>query len=145
MSILIQSVDAGSPAQKAGILAGDRLVSLNKNEIRDVLAMVRTIHGGRRLPVLPTWMARMGEPFLKLDAKRKKERPLYTSYSLYTLKSNDRFSHDRATRELGYYPRDLYETLKDTVAWLCGRIESLRRTAAARVRRPRRLTGAAGA
>ena len=81
--------------------------------------MVQAIHGGRRLPVLPLWMARMAEPFLRLDARRRKERPLYTSYSLDTLHSNDRFSHNRATRELGYSPRDLFQTISDTVAWLC--------------------------
>ena len=47
-----------------------------------------------------------------------RERPLYTEYSLYTLASNDRFSHDKATRELGYQPRDLYQTIRDTIAWL---------------------------
>ena len=37
---------------------------------------------------------------------------------LYTLTSNDKFSHDKATLELGYRPRDLYQTVADTVAWL---------------------------
>ena len=59
-----------------------------------------------------------GFPFIRLDAKLKKRRPLYTLYSLDTLCSNDRFSHDKATAELGYRPRDLYETVKDTVLWL---------------------------
>ena len=31
---------------------------------------------------------------------------------------NDRFSHDKATAELGYRPRDLRDTLRDTVLWL---------------------------
>ena len=94
------------------------ILSNRHYEIRELLSMVRSQCGGKRLVVLPLWMARMAEPFLRLDAKRKKERPLYTSYSLQTLASNDKFSHDRATRELGYYPRDLYVTIKDTVAWL---------------------------
>jgi dihydroflavonol-4-reductase len=94
------------------------ILSNRHYEIRELLSMVRAQYGGKRLVVLPLWMARLAEPFLKLDAKRKKERPLYTSYSLHTLASNDKFSHDRATRELGYYPRDLYVTIRDTVAWL---------------------------
>ena len=56
---------------------------------------------------------------MKLYAKITKSRPLYTKYSLYTLHSNDKFSHDKATAELGYMPRDIFQTLKDTVAWLC--------------------------
>ena len=80
--------------------------------------MVREIHGGRRLPVLPVWMAKATAPFIKLHARRTHTRPLYTRYSLYTLSSNDRFSHDKATQELGYRPRDLFHTLKDTVSWV---------------------------
>jgi len=37
MAIEIISVDKASPAEKAGILAGDKLVSINKNKIADVL------------------------------------------------------------------------------------------------------------
>lgn len=37
MSVLIKSVDRGSPAERAGITAGDMLVSINGNEIVDVL------------------------------------------------------------------------------------------------------------
>lgn len=55
---------------------------------------------------------------MEFIAKCKKKRPLYTKYSLYTLSSNDKFSHDKASRELGYRPRDLYETIRDTIAWL---------------------------
>lgn len=86
--------------------------------IKDVLKMVRRVSGGRRLPVLPIWMARATLPFIHLHAKRKRERPLYTKYSLYTLNSNDKFSHNKATKELGYTPRDLYYTIRDTVSWL---------------------------
>ena len=37
MSILIDSVTPHTPAAKAGILAGDRLVAVNGNLIHDVL------------------------------------------------------------------------------------------------------------
>lgn len=93
------------------------ILSNRHYEIREVLNMVRSITKGRRLPVLPMWMAKMSVPAMQWYAKLKKRRPLYTKYSLYTLKSNDRFSHDKATRELGYMPRDLRETIRDTVLW----------------------------
>ena len=57
------------------------ILSNRHYEIKDVLKMVRMIAGGRRLPVLPMWMARASVPFMKLYAKCKKERPLYTKYS----------------------------------------------------------------
>ncbi len=94
------------------------ILSNRHYEVKDLLKMLKSICGGRRLPVLPMWMAKAAAPLLGWIAKLKKERPLYTKYSLYTLKSNDKFSHDKATSELGYKPRDLYQTLKDTVAWL---------------------------
>ena len=109
---------------KGCLLALDRgksgecyILSNRHYEIRDVLEMVRRVAGGKKLPVLPMWMAKMAAPFMQWSARVKKERPLYTSYSLYTLQSNDKFSHDKATRELGYHPRDLLETMRDTVKW----------------------------
>lgn len=50
----------------------------------------------------------------------RKIRPLYTRYALYTLSSNGNFSHERASQELGYSPRDLKATVRDTVLWLEG-------------------------
>ena len=83
-----------------------------------MLSLVRQSGGGRRLPVLPMWVARAAAPVMGWYAKLRHERALYTVYSLYALSSNSRFSHDKATREMGYSPRDLTETVRDTVAWL---------------------------
>ena len=95
------------------------ILSNRHYEVRDVLEMVRDVQGKRKLlPVLPMWMARAAVPIINWIAKCRKKRPLYTKYSLYTLKSNDRFSHDKATCELNYRPRDLYQTIADTVAWI---------------------------
>lgn len=94
------------------------ILSNRHYDVKEVLGLVRRTAGGRRLPVLPMWMAKAAAPLLGWYAKIKKERPLYTPYSLYTLCSNDRFSHDKATRELGYQPRDLSETIADTVVWI---------------------------
>lgn len=102
--------------------AGECYILSNRHyEIKEVLAMVKAVQGGRRLPVLPMWMARAAAPLLAFYARCRKERPLYTRYSLYTLASNDKFSHDKATRELGYRPRDLLWTIRDTVRWVSRR------------------------
>ena len=71
--------------------------------------------GKKMLPVLPIWMAKIAAPFIQLHARRKKRRPLYTAYSLHVLGSGERFSHKKATDELGYHPRDLQETIRDMV------------------------------
>ena len=80
--------------------------------------MVRAEGLGKRLPVLPMWMAKAAEPFLSFGARLRHKRALYTKYSLYTLTTNDRFDHDKATAELGYRPRDLRFTIRDTLRWL---------------------------
>ena len=86
--------------------------------ISTLLQLVRGAGGGHRLPELPVWLAGAAAPLLSSLAKRRGERPLYTRYSLYTLVSNGRFCHDKATRELGYHPRGLWRTVRDTVRWL---------------------------
>ena len=94
------------------------ILSNRHYEVKEVLQMVKEINGGKKIPVLPMWMAKAAAPIMQWHARRKKMRPLYTKYSLYTLNSNDKFSHDKATSELGYRPRDLCQTIADTVAWM---------------------------
>lgn len=86
-------------------------------EIKDVLEMVRKFVHKRKLVVLPIWVAKMFAPFISFVAKLKHRRPLYTKYSLHTLKTKDRFSHDKATHDIGYTPRSLRDTIRDTVLW----------------------------
>ena len=94
------------------------ILSNRHYEIKDVLRMVKMLSGGRRLPVLPMWMAKMAAPLIGVICRIRKRRPLYTRYSLYTLQSNDRFDHTKATSELGFKPRDLFQTIADTITWL---------------------------
>ncbi|MEG2251954.1 MAG: NAD-dependent epimerase/dehydratase family protein, partial [Clostridia bacterium] len=99
--------------------AGECYILSNRHyEIKDVLHMVREDNGGRPLPVLPIWMAKAAAPFFTGLAKLRGRRPLYTRYALRELSANDRFSHDKATMELKYRPRDLRQTVADTVEWL---------------------------
>lgn len=89
-------------------------------EIREVLEIAGAVSGKKKLPVLPLWMAKMAAPFIQLHARRKKRRPLYTAYSLHVLGTGERFSHKKATEELGYHPRDLKVTIRDMVAEMQG-------------------------
>lgn len=65
----------------------------------------------------PRWLALGAVPFLEGRSRRRGEPPLYTAYSLYTLGTNARFSHEKAAAELGYRPRPLEETAAAAVAW----------------------------
>lgn len=98
---------------------GECYILSNKHyEIKDILAIAKTLGGGKKIPVLPVWMAKMAEPFLRKAAQLKNRRPLYTKYSLHTLTANDKFSHEKATKELGYHPRDIKTTIADTLFYI---------------------------
>ncbi|HIV46617.1 MAG TPA: NAD-dependent epimerase/dehydratase family protein [Candidatus Acutalibacter stercorigallinarum] len=115
----VRDVAAGCLAAAKKGRSGQCYILSNRHyEVQEVLAMAKTLCHGRRLPVLPMWMAQAAEPLLGWVARVKKQRPLYTKYSLYTLRSNDRFDHGKATAELGYRPRDLRQTVRDTLRWL---------------------------
>ncbi|MDD3303556.1 MAG: NAD-dependent epimerase/dehydratase family protein [Clostridia bacterium] len=49
--------------------------------------------------------------------KLVKQKPLFTSYAVYTLGTNSNFSIEKAKKELGYLPRDIKDTLFDTIQW----------------------------
>lgn len=87
-------------------------------EVKKMLDHVKNITGSKSIRMIPLWLARIGAPALSFSAKISHRKPLYTRYSLYTLTSNGRFSHDKATKELNYHPRSFKSTLKDTLRWL---------------------------
>lgn len=68
--------------------------------------------------VLPYSLAMATAPLSELYYALRRQPPLYTAYSLYTLHSNSNFSIARAKERLGYQPRPLLETVRDTVEWL---------------------------
>lgn len=67
---------------------------------------------------LPLWLAKLTAPLSEIYYSLKKQPPLYTRYSLYTLESNANFSHTKADQELGYTVRAPQTTIDDTVKWL---------------------------
>lgn len=97
--------------------------------VSDLLEMLRQITGLNKIKVvLPKWFVKLIAPLAEVYYKIRNAKPLFTSYSLHTVVSNTRFSHDKANRELGYSPRDIKKTLVDTVAFLVrsGRIKKKR-------------------
>ncbi len=86
--------------------------------IRDLLECLRRAAGGHRKPCFPLGLAKLAAPVSETVGRLTHRRPLFTRYSLYTMASNARFSHDKATMRLGYSPRDIQETVRDTVRYL---------------------------
>jgi dihydroflavonol-4-reductase len=72
-----------------------------------------------RKPLLPLWLARVGVPFLYAWSKINGQHPLYTNQSLDILQSgNSNIRNEKARKELGFNPRPLAESLRDTIAWM---------------------------
>ncbi len=85
--------------------------------VSDLLNTVRKIKGKKPVSIeIPYDMAKAIAPaaeFFALAMKRK--APLFTPYSVYTLHTNGCFSHEKATAELGYVPRNIEESICDSI------------------------------
>lgn len=94
------------------------ILSCHYYKIKDILKMVNAIRPKHTFITLPHFIARLAVPFAKVIAKIKKTRPLFTKYSIHTVKTNSNFSYQKASKQLGYFPRDIYTSIKDTVEYL---------------------------
>lgn len=66
---------------------------------------------------VPMWLAQMAAPWTQAFAALLRKPPLFTSYSINTLRDAAPVSHAKATRELGYTVRSIDETVADALAW----------------------------
>ncbi|BAJ63789.1 SDR family oxidoreductase [Anaerolinea thermophila] len=94
------------------ILGGEQI------SVTQLRALVKEIRGlfapALEFPkAIAFWFASLAEIYYKVTHTR----PKFTRYSIETLLSNSQISIQRAKTELGYAPRKLSETLRDTIAW----------------------------
>ena len=96
------------------------ILSGHYKSVPDFVALVGEVVGRKiKLPVFPFWLARMGVPFMYLVSKVTGEKPIFTKQSLEIIQSgNPDIRNDKARKELGYQPRPLATSLKDTIEWL---------------------------
>jgi nucleoside-diphosphate-sugar epimerase len=108
---MIRAEQMGRP-RESYILSGQRI------SVRYVLETVRRATGKafRRVRI-PFGIAKAAAAFSPYYYRLKKSRPRFTPLSLEVLRSNSDVSHAKATRELGYNPRGLYESIADTARW----------------------------
>lgn len=94
------------------------LLSGHWHSIAKIAQIVSKLTGVRapRLTV-PLGLAYAGLPIISLFARMSKNEPLYTRFSLQSLKSNRQISHARASQAFGYQPRAIEQTLTDTLSW----------------------------
>lgn len=87
--------------------------------LRELFDTLSELAGKKKLKLyLPLWVAKAVVPFTELYYKLSRTPPLFTRYSLFTITHNAAYSHEKATRELGYSTRPLKETLSDIVEWV---------------------------
>ena len=87
--------------------------------VKELVDIISQAAGVKKIKtILPMWIAKVTAPLSEIYYKIKKEPPLYTKYSLYTLTSNSNFSNEKAKKELGFKNRSMEETIADTVKWL---------------------------
>lgn len=94
------------------ILSGQRI------SVRYLLETVREVTGKAFTRIkIPLSLAGFAAMFTPTYYRLSKAKPRFTPYSLEVLQSNSTISHTKATRELGYHPRTLYESIADTAHW----------------------------
>lgn len=88
--------------------------------ISDLMASMGAATGGKVPHCYPLGLVKRIAPLFEWIGKVRHKRPLFTRYSLHMMEANGRFSHDKATMELGYSPMDIKDSVRDTILYLRG-------------------------
>ena len=85
--------------------------------VSDLLNTVRKLRGKKpRKTIISHAVAKLLSPAAeRISLSFAKKAPLFTPYSVYTLNTNGYFSHEKASQELGYHPRDLEDSIRDSI------------------------------
>ena len=87
--------------------------------IKELCDLVCHVQGRKKIKiVLPISFAKLIAPLFEMYYNLKKQTPLFTKYSLYTLSSNANFSNEKAKKDLDFKTRSITVTIKDTVEWI---------------------------
>ena len=100
--------------------AGEVYILCNKSVTVDEFIRLLAEAAGNKPPKLKIGKGLMdtAAPILETYYKRADKPALITRYAIRKLCSNCNFSYEKAAKELGYAPRPLLESLKDTLAWI---------------------------
>ena len=94
------------------------ILSGQKITVRYLLETVREITGKHFFQMkIPFDLAKFAAIFTPVYYRFANETPRFTPYSLEVLQSNSNISHAKATRELGYKPRPIFDSIRDAVKW----------------------------
>ena len=116
----VRDVAAGILAcAERGLPGHGYILSGHYATIRDILELVKkTVNLRRSVSYLPICFAKLVAPIYEKISLRRREPLYFTPYSIAVLDSNGAFSRNAAATTLGYTPRPLSSTIRDTVVWL---------------------------
>lgn len=116
----VRDVAAGVVAAAESGKSGECYILGNKwYDLREFFGTLAEAAGRKNLKLyLPFWTVKLFVPIAELYYRLANKTPLFTGYSLFTLRQNAIYSHEKAQRELGYKVRPLKETFLDTMAYL---------------------------
>ncbi|MCD4683552.1 MAG: NAD-dependent epimerase/dehydratase family protein, partial [Bacteroidales bacterium] len=112
-------VDGAINASIEGRKGNKYILSGQFIELKDLSDLIGQLTG-QKTPkfIAPTFLAKIGLPFISLYSSIMKEHPLYTGETLdILLSSNRNISYNKARKELNYQPHPIEKTLVDTFDW----------------------------
>jgi dihydroflavonol-4-reductase len=105
-------------ADEKGTRGESYILSGQRMSVRYLLETVREITGFNFPAIkIPIRLARFASFFTPFYYRMAHSIPRFTPYSLEVLQSNSHISHAKASRELGYHPRVLQESIADAIRW----------------------------
>lgn len=115
----VRDVCAGAlAAAEKGLPDENYILSGNYATVAEMGRAVSELSGcSAPLMTAPRWLAGLAAPTLEAWAKLHGREPRFSKFTLHTLVNHQHVSHQKATRELGYQPRPLLDTLRDTLEW----------------------------
>ena len=86
---------------------------------KEFCRMITDESGGKKVSVfLPIFAANIMGAAMEMKAKRTGEKPVMTTFGVYSMARNNCFDSSKAKEELGYSTRPYEETIKDMISWL---------------------------
>ena len=109
---LMQCADKGLRGE--GYILGNRFIT-----VAEIFTLFSRFTGAKTIRFFaPMWLARFGLPMFALWERLRKRPQLFNQYALHTLSGHILYSHEKASRDLGYSVRPFDETIRDMASWL---------------------------
>jgi dihydroflavonol-4-reductase len=108
---LIQAATKGRQGESY-ILSGERITITWLVQVVQKLVGLKSI-----IFQIPMGLARFAANFAPFYYRLSRTKPRLTPYAIATVESNSVISNNKARHELGYTPRALTQTIRDTVSW----------------------------